>query len=195
MMANISKDLKHRAGCGNKSVMPLLLQSVSLSFSATASSNTDTDKEGKKKRRKKIKPLLYKITEWILGRWSIQSHLWHFLCLFSHFNKSGRELKLKERATVMHSSKRDIVAHRQTVALSSNLLRTLHNQGAGMTLTYVYYSAVIIDQYILHLVYKGATHLNHLPLHIHTVSEAKLKWLDMITSLLIVHLKILLVCN
>lgn len=68
MTANISKDLKHRAGCGNKRGMPLLLQSVSLSFSAPASSSTDTKQEDKKIRRKKIKPLLYKTTEWILGR-------------------------------------------------------------------------------------------------------------------------------
>lgn len=45
----------------------------------------------------------------------------------------------------MYSNKRDIVTHRQSVALSSNLLRTLHNQGAGMTLTYVYSSAVVIE--------------------------------------------------
>lgn len=67
------------------------------------------------------------------------------MLFFSHFDKSGRELDLKERATVVYSNKRDIVTHGQNVALSSNLLRTLDNQGAGITVTYVYYSAGAIE--------------------------------------------------
>ena len=98
---------------------------------------------------------------------------------FSYFDKSGRELDLKERATVVYSNKRDIVTHRQNVALSSNLLRTLHNQGAGMTLTYVYYSAGVIESIHLRVIIfftwftKGRPILT--PPHTYTVSETKLK--------------------
>lgn len=80
----------------------------------------------------------------------------------------------------MYSNKRDIVTHRQSVALSSNLLPTLHNQGAGMALTYVYYSTVVIEStHIRVMIFftwftKELLILTTTP-YTHTVSEIKLK--------------------